>query len=97
MNAISVNDAQKLARLSAISLTDEELDVMRQELTDILSYVEQLQAVDTEGVEPTYQVHGLETVVRADEVIDYGVSQTDLLANAPDQAEGSIVVPRVLE
>lgn len=97
MNAISVNDAQKLARLSAISLTDEELEVMRQELTDILSYVEQLQGVDTEGIEPTYQVHGLETVVRSDEIIDYGVEQRDLLANAPEQDAGTIVVPRVLE
>lgn len=97
MNAISIDDVKKLARLSALSMSDEEAVNMQTDLTQILGYVEQLQAVDTEGVEPTYQVHYLETVTRPDEVIDYGISQEGLLKNAPKQADGSVVVPRVLE
>ncbi len=97
MNAISIDDVKKLARLSALSMTDEEAVAMQTDLTQILGYVEQLQAVDTEGVEPTYQVHYLETVTRPDEVIDYGISQEELLKNAPKHADGSVVVPRVLE
>lgn len=97
MSTISTSDVKKLATLSALALTDDELTNMQADLTHILTYVEQLDAVNTEGIVPTYQVHGLETVTRRDEVIDYGVSQKDLLKNAPKQQGGSVVVPRVLE
>ena len=97
MNAISIDDVKKLARLSALNMSEEEAVSMQTDLTQILGYVEQLQAVDTDGVEPTYQVHYLETVTRPDEIIDYGISQEELLKNAPKQADGSVVVPRVLE
>lgn len=97
MSTISIDDVKKLATLSALSMTDEEARDMQADLTQILGYVEQLQAVDTDGVDPTYQVHYLETVTRPDEIIDYGVTQQELLKNAPKQADGSIVVPRVLE
>lgn len=97
MNVISTSDVKKLARLSALSMSEEELVAMQADLTQILGYVEQLQAVDTEDIEPTYQAHSLETVTRPDEVIDYGVSQEALLKNAPKHVAGSVVVPRVLE
>lgn len=97
MNVISISDVKKLARLSALSMSDDEATNMQADLTQILDYVEQLQAVDAEGVEPTYQVHSLETVTRADEIIDYGVPQAELLKNAPKHVDGSVVVPRVLE
>jgi len=97
MTTISIADVQKLAKLSALTLTDEQVEKMSQELTEILHYVEQLNEVDTEGVEPTYQVNGLENVTRPDEIIDYGVSRADLLKNAPSSQNGSIKVPRVIE
>lgn len=97
MNAISIDDVKKLASLSALSLSDEQARAMQADLTQILGYVQQLQAVDTDGIEPTYQAHELETVTRSDEVIDYGVSQDELLKNAPKHEIGSVVVPRVLE
>lgn len=97
MTKISVLDVQKLAKLSALNLDPSELEAMRNDLTQILEYVEQLQAVDTDGISPTYQAHSLETVTRPDIVIDYGISQYDLLKNAPETANGSIAVPRVLE
>jgi len=97
MSVISTSDVKKLAALSALTLSEDEVTAMQTDLTQILSYVEQLQAVDTDGVEPTYQAHSLETVTRVDEVIDYGVSQDELLKNAPKHDAGSVVVPRVLE
>ena len=96
MSTISVHDVQKLAQLSALSLSDDEVASLASELSHILGYVEQLNDVDTEGVEPTYQVTGLHTVTRPDEIIDYGVSQEDLLKNAPDVQDGQMKVPRVL-
>lgn len=97
MSTISTSDVKKLAVLSALDLTDGELASMQAELSEILAYVEQLQGVDTEGVTPTYEVHGLETVTRDDAVIEYGISRDDLLKNAPRQRDGLVVVPRVLE
>ena len=97
MNAISIDDVKKLAMLSALELSDDEIKAMQVDLTQILNYVEQLRTVDTDQVEPTYQVHGLTTVTRPDEIIDYGVSQQALLKNAPEQEAGAGVVPRVLE
>lgn len=97
MSKISTSDVQKLTALSALTLSDDEMTAMQADLTEILGYVEQLGEVDTTGVTPTYQPHDLETVVREDIVIDYGVTQDDLLKNAPKKADSSVVVPRVLE
>ena len=97
MTTISIADVQKLAQLSALTITGDQAQTMTTELNEILGYVEQLNEVNAEGIEPTYQVNGLENVTRPDEIIDYGVTQADLLKNAPDSQDGSIKVPRVLE
>ncbi len=97
MTKISVSDVQKLAKLSALVLEESELESMQKDLTQILEYVEQLENVNTDGIKPTYQAHSLETVTRGDLVIDYGISQTDLLKNTPEMLSGSIAVPRVLQ
>lgn len=96
MTQIAIDDVKKLAKLSALSLSDDQAQHLSDELTTILGYVEQLGDIDTEGVEPTYQVTGLDTVTRPDEVINYGVSQDELLKNAPTIQDGQIKVPRVL-
>ena len=97
MSTISIEDVMKLARLSALSLNKQELEAMRHDLSEILTYVAQLDSIDTDNVIPTYQVHGLETVTRADTVIDYGVERRQLLANAPTKTEDLFEVPRVIE
>ena len=97
MSTISIADVQKLAQLSALTITDDQAQTMTDELNEILGYVEQLNEVDTDGIEPTYQVNGLENITRPDEIKDMSVSQEDLLKNAPEQQDGSIKVPRVLE
>ena len=97
MTAVSLTDVQKLATLSSLQISDEEAAALQVDLEQILGYIDQLESVDVEGVEPTYQVHPLETVVREDIVKDYGVSQDDLLKNAPEKADNLIVVPKVIE
>lgn len=96
MTAISVADVQKLAVLSALNLSDEEAKNLAKELDDILGFVEQLNEVDTTGVEPTYQITGLENVTREDEVVDYRLGREALLKNAPETRTGQIKVKRVL-
>ena len=94
---ISVSDVKKLAKLSALHVSETDVAHLQVELNHILEYVEQLNSVNTDGVEPTYQVTGLASVTREDVVVDYGVSNEDLLKNAPDTQAGQIKVPRVIE
>lgn len=96
MSSISINDVKRLADLSALRVTDDEATALLGQLNEILNFVEQLSEVDTTGVEPTYQVTGLENVMREDRVIDYGLDREALLKNAPDSQDGQIKVKRVL-
>ena len=86
----------KLASLSRLKLNDSEVDQFASEISEILDYVEQLQAVDVNGLEPTYQVTGLKNVSRADEILDYQAKPQDLLKNAPDREDDYFKVRRVL-
>lgn len=96
MPIISLDDVKHVAALSSIAVSDDEAARLQAELDTILGYVKQLGEVDTTGVEPTYQVTGLTNVDRPDEIIDYGVSQAELLQNAPARQDGQIRVPKVL-
>lgn len=96
MTQISRDDVQRLAQLSSLQLKDAEAEALTVDLQNILGYVEQLSELDTDGIEPTYQVTDLQNVWRADEVDDYGISREALLALAPDTAQNQIKVPKVL-
>ncbi len=96
MAKLTRDDVLKLAQLSRLQLTDDELDQFATEITEILAYVEQLQSVDLDAYEPTSQVTGLTNVTRPDQVKDYGASPKQLLENAPATENGHIKVKRVI-
>jgi len=96
MTDVSRNDVAQLATLSSLQLNDDEADSLQQEIAAILTYVQQLAELDTEGVNPTYQVTDLENVWRDDVVIDEQVTREQLLNLAPESAEHQIKVPKVL-
>jgi aspartyl-tRNA(Asn)/glutamyl-tRNA(Gln) amidotransferase subunit C len=96
MSSISIDDVKRLAQLSALSVSDTEAESLRRQIGDILGYVEQLNEVDTTGLQPTYQVSEVENVTRKDEIKDYGVSREALLQNAPETENGQIKVKKVL-
>lgn len=85
-----------VARLARIRLNEEELDLYTNELSGILDWIEQLQAVNTDGVEPMSSVVERLLPEREDVVTD-GNIQEDVLANAPEAAHGYYVVPKVVE
>lgn len=95
MTNISTSDIQHLASLSSLALADDEVDGLRQDLENIIGYIEQLSKLDTAGVEPTYQVTGLENVWREDEVKP-GISRDELLELAPEKQNNQVKVPQVL-
>ncbi len=86
----------KLAKLSRLKLTDEEVERFGNEISAILGYVEQLKNVDVSGLEPTTQVTGLKNVMRPDEIKDYGATTEELLKNVPNREGNYIKVKRVL-
>jgi aspartyl-tRNA(Asn)/glutamyl-tRNA(Gln) amidotransferase subunit C len=95
MSKIGTAEVERIAKLARIGLSPEETSIMSVELGRILEFVEQLQAVDISGTEPTDQVTGLEDVWREDEVKP-SMDREKILANAPAQKDGYIVVKRVL-
>lgn len=97
MTNITTKEVQHLAELSSLRLDTEELNELTDELEAILGYVDQLAELDTDGVEPTYQVTGLENVGRQDVVVEAQVSRQQLLDLAPDGFKNNqIKVPKVL-
>lgn len=90
------DDVLRLAYLARISLTDGEAEEFAPELQAILEYVRQLEAVDTDGLEPTSQVTGLVNVMRADEERSYGYDARSLLENVPRTADDCIQVDRMV-
>jgi aspartyl-tRNA(Asn)/glutamyl-tRNA(Gln) amidotransferase subunit C len=96
MSKLSREDVLKLAALSKLRLSDEEIGRLGAELGEILDYVNLLDKVDVSGLTPTYQVSGLKNVYRNDEAKDYGYKIEDLLKNAPAIQDNQFKVKRVL-
>ena len=96
MVKLSRTDILKLARLARLDLSEVEIVEYTTELSEILQYVEQLQAVDVTGLLPTQQVTGLVNVQREDEIVDYGYTPADLLVNVPQMKAGQIKVRRMI-
>jgi aspartyl-tRNA(Asn)/glutamyl-tRNA(Gln) amidotransferase subunit C len=96
MVAISRDDVEHVAHLARLHLTDDEIDRIRVQLSNILGAIETLRDVDTSHVGPTASVIALENVMREDEVRP-GLTRDAALANAPLRDDPFLRVPTVLE
>ena len=94
--SIDEKTVDKVARLSRIHLSDEEKTHFAGEMNGILQWIEQLQEVDTEGVEQMTSVADVELSWRSDEVTD-GRQRDAVLKNTPANEYGCFVVPKVIE
>ncbi len=94
--AITADDVRHLCKLSSLAMSDTELLRMAQELEAIVGYVQQLQEVDTTGVEPIANVAGLTNVTRADQPAAM-LDNQGVLGNAPQRNEVAFLVPKVVE
>jgi aspartyl-tRNA(Asn)/glutamyl-tRNA(Gln) amidotransferase subunit C len=86
----------KIAHLARLKVPLEQLQQVAGELSGILKWVEQLNEVNVEGVEPLANVNDLPLRWREDVVTDGG-KPDDILANAPAKTAGFFVVPKVVE
>ncbi len=96
MSRIDTETARRVASLSRIAVPDAQLPALAGELSDILTFMEQLNEVDVDGVEPMTSVTPMRLKRRTDEVTDGGM-QARVLSNAPDAREGFFAVPKVVE
>lgn len=93
---IKREDIKHLAELSSFSLSDTEIDSLGDDLRNIIKYISQLDELDTENVEPTYQVFEMENVWREDEIIPQDADREALLALTKESKDNQIKVPKVL-
>ena len=89
-------DLDRLCALARLSLSENEKARLGPQLERIIGYVEQLAAVDVDGVEPMAHSIPLENVLRKDEAVDLS-DRDEFLRNAPSARSGQIVVPPVIE
>ncbi|MBT3834816.1 Asp-tRNA(Asn)/Glu-tRNA(Gln) amidotransferase subunit GatC [Candidatus Peribacteria bacterium] len=80
---LSKKDVRHIAKLSRLKLSEEEVEKFSKELTSILDYIDILNELDTDNVEPTAQVTGLTNVFREDKVLEPESSKEDLLNCSP--------------
>jgi aspartyl-tRNA(Asn)/glutamyl-tRNA(Gln) amidotransferase subunit C len=93
---LSREEVLHIAELAKIGLTEEEIDRMSQQLSNILDNFDILKQVNTEGVPPTAQPNTLCNVMKAD-IVKPSMSQDEVLANAPQREEGFFRIRAVLE
>ena len=93
---IKREDILHLADLSNFSLSDAEAKSLGSDLQSIIKYISQLDEMDTQDVEPTYQVFEMETVWRAEEILPQDASREELLALTVEAQDNQIKVPKVL-
>jgi len=86
----------KIARLARIRVDEAEQESLAGELSQLITWIEQLDEVDTSAVEPMVRVGDMTLKKRKDEVTD-GNCRDDVLANAPDARDGFFTVPKVVE
>ena len=94
--SVNADTVRHVAKLARIAMSDAEVDALVPELNQILGWVDQLAAVDTDGVEPLTAVIDQKLRLR-DDVVNDGNVRDKVLLNAPDAQHGFVAVPKVIE
>ena len=91
-NKISEQEVKKIAELSRLSLTNEELKKRTEDMNNILNYMDTLNEIDTENVEELYNVHDMNNSLREDNY-ESSLDKKDVLANSPSSNSDYVEVP----
>ena len=93
---ITAKEVRHVADLARLELSPEEVELFTGDMNRILDYMDQLDELDTSGVEPTSHVLSLKNVFRED-VVGESLTVDEVLANAPRREKGHFVVPKIIE
>ncbi|HMA56397.1 MAG TPA: Asp-tRNA(Asn)/Glu-tRNA(Gln) amidotransferase subunit GatC [Pseudolabrys sp.] len=94
--AVDADTVRRIAHLARIAVADEEIDHLKGELNAMLAFVEQLEEVNVNGVEPMTSVTPMAMKKRADAVTDGGIADA-IVKNAPASEDNFFLVPKVVE
>ena len=94
--SIDTDTARRVAKLARIKVEEDALPALAQEFSAILGFIEQLEEVDVDGIEPMTSVTP-QRLKRRNDVVTDGNQQPAVLKNAPDAREGFFAVPKVVE
>lgn len=94
--SIDIQTARRVAKLARIAVPESELPELAKEFSAILGFIEQLNEVDVDGIEPMTSVTPQRLKRRVD-IVNDGGQPIEILANAPDVREGFFAVPKVVE
>ena len=94
--SITREDVLHLAELSSISLDESQIEPLIKDLDNIVNYFSQLDELNTENVEPTYQCFDMQNVWREDNIEEFEAKRDDLLALTTESEDNQIKVPKVL-
>jgi len=94
--AVDADTVRRIAHLARIAVADEEIDHLKGELNAMLAFVEQLEKVNVNGVEPMTSVTPMAMKKRADAVTDGGIADA-IVKNAPTSEDNFFLVPKVVE
>jgi len=93
---IDRSQVEHIARLARLSISEEDKEALTEQLSAILGYMEKLNSLNTEGIEPTSHVLEISNVFRDDEPTP-SLSPDDALGNAPERSDNFYKVPRIIE
>lgn len=94
--SIDRNTVLKVAKLARLEVPEQDIDRRQREMSGILGWIDQLQSVDTSGVEPLANVANI-TLKQREDVVTDGNCREAVLANAPDSFGGFFAVPKIVE
>ena len=95
MTKISLSDVRKVAQLARLELPEDQMETYTKQLEEILSYVDQLQEIDTENIPPTTRAVEVVNAMRED-IVKVNCSREDLLNQAPHREGDFFRVPKIL-
>jgi len=93
---LTLEQVEHIAELARLDLDEDERNRYRQQLSAILAYFKELQAVETDDISPTSGMQSGTGMLRLDEIID-GLGIEDILSNAPDTNDRQFQVPPIFE
>lgn len=93
---ISKEEVRHIASLAKLKFSEEEIDEFANKFSEVLTYVEKLNEVNTENIEPTYQVYDYNQRLREDEIKE-GLSREEILQNAIEEQYGYFKLLKIVE
>ena len=94
--SLTTKDVQHVAELARLKLSDDEVDLYKSQLSEIIEYAARLQSINTSDISPTARIISTKSKLR-DDISRPGLRPEELMMNAPETEEGQFRVPPVLD